>query len=86
MSRDQGPFHNFHLARRKSIASDKESILAAEVSGDGFAKLIGQKLAIIALAYPHCQPLNVSHIKLGWYDMLKSDGMPVAVRQIRLII
>ena len=86
MSRDQGPFHNFHLARRKSIAADKETILAAEVSGDGFAKLIGQKLAIIALSYPHCQPLNVSRIKLGWYDTLRSDGMPVAVRQIRLII
>jgi hypothetical protein len=84
MSRDA--FHNFHVARRKTIASDKETILAAEVSGDGFAKLIGQKLTITALSYPHCQPLNVPHIKLGWYDTLKSDGMPAAVRQIRLII
>jgi hypothetical protein len=84
MSRDQGPFHKFHLARRKTLASDKETILAAEVSGDGFEKLIGQKLAITALSYPQCQPLNVSHIELGWYDRLRSD--PVAVREIRLII
>jgi hypothetical protein len=84
MSRDQGPFHNFHLARRKTLAWDKERILAAEVSGDGFEKLIGQKLAITALSYPQCQPLNVSHIELGWYDRLRSE--PVAVREIRLII
>jgi len=85
MSRDHGPFHNVHLARRKAFASDKEAILAAEVSGDSIAKLIGQKLAITALSYPHCQPLNVSHIKFGWYDRLKSDAMSEAVREISLI-
>jgi hypothetical protein len=57
-------------------------ILAAEVSGDGFEKLIGQKRAITALSYPHCQPLNASHIKLGWYDGLKSDVMPAPVSDI----
>ena len=85
MSRDHGPFHSVHVTRRKTLASDKEAILAAEVSGDSIAKLIGQKLAITALSYPHCQPLNVSHIKFGWYDRLKSDGMSVAVREIPLI-
>jgi hypothetical protein len=85
MSRDHSPWHNLHLARRRTRASDKETILAAEVSGDGFANLMGQKLAIMALSYPHCQPLNVSHIKLGWYDRVKSDEMSMAVREIRLI-
>lgn len=85
MSRDHGPLHSVHVARRKTLASDKEAILAAEVSGDSIAKLMGQKLAITALSYPHCQPLNVSHIKFGWYDRLKSDAMSVAVREIPLI-
>jgi hypothetical protein len=85
MSRDHGLFHDFHIARRKAFASDKQALLAAEVSGDSIAKLIGQKLAITALSYPYCQPLNVSHIKFGWYDRLKSDVMSEAVREILLI-
>lgn len=85
MSRDHGTFHDVHVGRRRTFASDKEAILAAEVSGDSIAKLIGQKLAITALSYPHCQPLNVPHIKFGWYDRLESDGMSVAVREIPLI-
>lgn len=85
MSRDHGQFHDVHMARRKAFASDKKAVLAAEVSGDSIAKLIGQKLAITALSYPHCQPLNVSHIEFGWYDRLKSDAMSVAVREIHLI-
>jgi len=65
--------------------SDKETILAAEVSGDKSSFLMGQKLAIAALLFPHCQPLNTPHIKLGWYDRLKPNGVPVAVRAVRLI-
>jgi hypothetical protein len=78
-SPEQSIWHEFHLAKR----TDKETILAAEVSGDDVSSLMGQKLALIALSFPHCLPMNMSHIKLGWYDRLKSTG--VAVRAIRLI-
>jgi hypothetical protein len=80
---DQSTWHEFHLTKRTS-ASDKETILAAEASGDDVSNLIGQKLAIVALSFPHCQPLiNIPRIKLGWYDRPKFTG--VAVRAIRLI-
>jgi hypothetical protein len=85
MSRDHTPWHSFHLARRRAFATDKESVIAAEVSGDSLAKLMGQKLAHLALSYQHCQPLNTSHIQLGWYDRLKSDEITVAVRDLRLL-
>jgi hypothetical protein len=82
-SLDQGPWHNLHQSRKNTFTSDKERVLAAETSGDSFSNLMGQKLAIIALSFPHCQPFNLRHIKFGWYDRLKSSGM--AVRAIRLI-
>ncbi|KAI0306344.1 hypothetical protein B0F90DRAFT_1689147 [Multifurca ochricompacta] len=72
-SPDQAPWHAFHLSREKEFVSNKETILAAEVSGDGFSTLIGQRLALAAQSFPHCQPLNVTHIKLGWYDRLISS-------------
>jgi hypothetical protein len=79
-SQEQSTWHEFHLSKRTS--PDQEAILAAEVSGDDVS--IGQKRAIVALSFSHCQPLhNTPHIKPGWYDKLKSTG--VAVRTTRLI-
>ena len=82
-SLDHSTWHEFHLEKRTS-ASDKETIIAAEASGDDVSNLIGQKLAIVALSFSHCQPLNnIPRIKFGWYDRPKSTG--VAVRAICLI-
>ena len=82
-SSDQSTWHEFHL-EKEFFASDKETILAAEVSGDNVSNLIGQKLAIVALSFSYCQPLNnIPRIKFGWYDRPKSTG--VAVRAICLI-
>ncbi|KAI9454971.1 hypothetical protein BJY52DRAFT_690095 [Lactarius psammicola] len=36
---------------------------------------MGQKLALAALSFPYCQPLNGSHIRLGWYDRPKPNKM-----------
>jgi hypothetical protein len=82
-SLEQRTWHEFHLSKRTS-ASDREMILAAEASGDDVSNMIGQKRAIVALSYSHCQPVNnISHIKLGWYDKPKSIG--VAVRAVHFI-
>jgi hypothetical protein len=81
-SLEQSTWHEFHLSKKTS--PDEETILAAEASGDNVSSLIGQKRAIVALSYSHCQPLNnASHIKPGWYDRPTSTG--VAVRATRLI-
>jgi hypothetical protein len=82
-SLDHSTWHEFHL-EKGTFASDKETILAAEASGDDVSNLIGQKLAIVALSFSYCQPLNnIPRIKLGWYDRPKSTR--VAVRAICLI-
>lgn len=81
-SQEQSTWHEFHLS--KKTPPDQETILAAEASGDDVSNPIGQKRAIVALSFSHCQPLNsTSHIKPGWYDRLRSTG--VAVRATRLI-
>ena len=81
-SLEQSTWHEFHLSKRTS--PDQETILAAEASGEDTSNMIGQKRAIVALSFSHCQPLNnTPHIKPGWYDKLKSTR--VAVRGTRLI-
>lgn len=82
-SQEQSTWHEFHLSKRTS--PDQETILAAEASGDdGVSNLIGQKRAIVAVLFSHCQPLNnAPHIKPGWYDRPKSTGG--AVRPTRFI-
>jgi hypothetical protein len=78
-SLDHGTWHTFHVSRKRTFILNKEGILAAEEqSGDGFSDPIGQKLALVALSFPHCQPLNTPHIKLGWYDKFKpNSALPV---------
>jgi hypothetical protein len=74
-SQEQSTWHEFHLKKRTSAT---ETILAAEASGDDVSGLIEQKLAMVALSYSHCQPVNnISHIRFGWYDRLKSTGVAV---------
>jgi hypothetical protein len=65
-SLDHGPWHTFHMSRKRVSIPNWEE----EGSGDGFSKL-----AVAALEYEHCQPLNISYIKLGWYDKLKPNSV-----------
>lgn len=76
-SLDHGPWHAFHISRKSVSTPNTETMLAAEESGDSFSNLMGQELALAALSFQHCQPLNVPYIKLGWYDRVKPNTMAV---------
>ena len=60
---------------------------AAKESGDGSSNLMGKKLALATLSFPHCQPLTGSYIRLGWYDRPKENTMDVcAIRPPNLLV
>ncbi|ETW86063.1 hypothetical protein HETIRDRAFT_438586, partial [Heterobasidion irregulare TC 32-1] len=56
-------WHKGHRLLREAFPSAKKSILDAELSGDACSYIYGHRLALAAITFPKCQPVNPVFVK-----------------------